>query len=58
MKLVLTAEEAVDDGIWDAVCKVTGFDHYALHNGMSPDTEIALTMEQAKEIGFEIFLTH
>lgn len=51
MKVIITAQEALDKGIWEEVCEITGYDLYAVAEGMDENTEIVLTEEQAKSLG-------
>jgi hypothetical protein len=51
MRIIITAEEAVDKRIWQEVAEIAGYDYYSLANGMDMDTEIQLTEEQAKKLG-------
>jgi hypothetical protein len=50
MRIIITAEEAIDMGIWEEVADIAGYDYYAVNEGMDGDTEISLTKEQAKQL--------
>jgi hypothetical protein len=54
MKIVLTAREAEDHGIWSELCELSGYNAYALREGMDEDTKIELTLEQAEKLGLVI----
>jgi hypothetical protein len=51
MRILITAEEAIDKGIWENVCDIVGYNYYAVNEGMDPDTEISLTEDQARQLG-------
>ncbi len=51
MRIIITAEEAIDRGIWEEAAKISGYGLYAIKEGMDPNTEITLTEEQAIELG-------
>ena len=52
MKLIITAEEALNKGIWDKLCDLKGINVWAINEGMMDSTdEIALTEEEARELG-------
>jgi len=51
MKIIITAEEAIDKGIWEEVADIAGYNYYAVNEGMDRETEIVLTEEQAKSLG-------
>jgi len=48
----ITLREAADHADWDKFCEITGFGYWCLNEGADPDTEVEITYEQAKEIGF------
>ena len=51
MRIIITAEEALDKGIWKEVANIAGYDYFAIADGiMDLNTEISLTEEQAKEL--------
>jgi hypothetical protein len=55
MKLVLTAREALDRGIWTQLCELKGLNQYAINEGMMDDSqEIELNDAEARELGFGI----
>ncbi len=47
MRIIVTAKELVDKGIWDKSCDITGYNPYSLREGMDLGTEIEFTEEQA-----------
>lgn len=51
MRILITAKEAAENGVWSIVADAAGYDIYAMAEGMDPDTEICLTVEQAVSIG-------
>lgn len=52
MKIVITAKEALEKGIWEDLCKLKGYCVYCIKEGKMPsDEEIALTEQEAKELG-------
>ena len=52
MKIIITANEAMDLGIWDNLCKVKGINVWAVSEGlMNSDDEVTLSKEEAVELG-------
>lgn len=52
MKMIITALEAVDMGIWDRLCKMKGINVWALSEGlMDSDEEITLSKQEAVDLG-------
>lgn len=51
MKVVITAREAMNRGVWDEFCEMAGLSVYAMNEGMDPEQEFILTEEQARELG-------
>jgi hypothetical protein len=51
VRIIITAEEAIDKGIWEDLCDMVGYSYYAVNEGMDPDTEISLTEDQAIQLG-------
>jgi len=52
LKIIITAREALDKGIWDALCDLKGIKVWAINEGMMDDTEeITLTEEEAETLG-------
>lgn len=49
--VVLTAEEAMDKGIWEEVADIAGYSYYAVNEGMDKDTEITLDEDNARKLG-------
>ena len=53
MKLIITAREALDKGVWDKLCDIKGWDVWAINEGlMDSDEEITLTDDEARELRF------
>ena len=54
MKIIITAGEAQDKGIWEKLCNLKGIDIYAIAEGtMDSDKEIILTEEEAHKLGLK-----
>jgi hypothetical protein len=51
MKVIVTAGEVCDGGDWEAFCSITGLSHWAMNEGLDPDTEYTLTLAQAIKCG-------
>ena len=52
MRLMITARELMDRHLWDEACDLTGRSSWAVNEGqMDMDDEMALTAEQARELG-------
>ena len=52
MKIIITAGEAIERGVWGDICDVRGYDRQAIHEGKADSTtEIILTIEEAKDLG-------
>ena len=50
MKIIITANEAIDLGIWDNICAIKGINRFAVNEGMiSGDDEITLNEKEAVE---------
>jgi len=48
----ITAREAYTLRVWVELCTLKGFNHWAVNEGlMDEDTEIKLTLEEARELG-------
>ncbi len=55
----ITANEAIDMGIWDKLCSIRGINEHAVSEGlMDGDQEITLTKEEADQLGISINNTH
>jgi len=52
--VTLTADEAIDLGIWDDLCKMKGISIWAVNEGMSSDHEFTLTKEETFDLGLTI----
>ena len=51
MKLIITAEEAMDKGIWDEICDIKGYNPWCVNEGlMDEKEEITLTKDQARKL--------
>lgn len=52
MKIIITADEALDLGIWDNLCKMRDINVWAMNEGLtSGDEEITLSKEEAVNLG-------
>jgi len=52
MKIVVTAQELLDKGLWGDACELLGLNEWAVNEGlMDSDEELTLTEEQAKTLG-------
>jgi hypothetical protein len=52
MKILITASEAIESGVWEKICRQKGWNEWAVNEGlMDSDEEISLTEEEAKELG-------
>lgn len=52
MKLIVTPRELIERGLWEAYCKMTGLDEWAVSEGrMDSGDEVTLTEDQARELG-------
>ena len=52
MKIVITANEAIDMGIFEEVCDMKGISVWVVNEGMmESDEEIVFTKDQAIELG-------
>lgn len=52
MKITITADEAMDKGIWDEICDLKGYNPWCVNEGlMDGDHEIRLTEKEAKDMG-------
>jgi hypothetical protein len=53
MKIIVTAEEILDKGVWDEFCEEFGINVWAINEGlMDSDEEFVLNEAQAKRYGF------
>lgn len=53
--VTLTANEAVEMGIWDELCKMKGMSVWAMNEGtVSGDHEFTLTKEETYDLGLTI----
>lgn len=52
MRIVITAREALDKGVWLEICNLKGFSEWAINEGqMEPEEEIELSEEEARKLG-------
>jgi len=52
VKLIITAREALDRGIWDKLCNFKGINRWAINEGLiDDDDEIVLTEGEARSLG-------
>ena len=55
MKIIITAREALEKGIWDDLCDLKGFNVWAVNEGqMDGNEEITLTEEEAQKLGIKV----
>ncbi len=53
MRVIVTAEEIQDRGVWDEFCEKHGINVWAVNEGlMDSDEEFILSEEEAKSYGF------
>ena len=52
MKIIITAEEAINRGVWEKLCDMKGINVWAVNEDlMDNDQEITLTEEEARILG-------
>jgi len=52
MKIILTAQEILDRGIWDEFCEMKGINPWAMNEGLiDSDEEFIFSEQEAKELG-------
>lgn len=52
MKIIMTAGEIYDKGLWEVVCAMKDISEWALNEGtMNSDDEILFTKEEAIKLG-------
>lgn len=52
VKITVTADEAIELGIWEDLCRIKGINEYAVNEGMMDGSdEISLNGEEAAELG-------
>jgi hypothetical protein len=51
MKIIITAQEALDKGIWPQVAEIAGYCISAISEGLDTNTQIDLTADQAEYVG-------
>lgn len=53
MKVIVTASELIDRGVWDDYCEKHGINVWAVNEGlMDSDHEIELSQKEARQYGF------
>jgi hypothetical protein len=53
MRVIVTAEEIIDRGVWDEFCEKRGINVWAVNEGlMNSDEEFTLSEEEAQSYGF------
>ena len=53
MRIVVTAEELIEHGVWEEFCELKGINSYAVNEGIIESSEEwSLTKEEAKRFGF------
>jgi hypothetical protein len=58
MKVIITPNELFDLGLWLEYCELTSTNQYAINEGLMPsDTELPLTIDQAKKLGIIEYLS-
>lgn len=52
MRIIVTAEELIDKGVWEEFCEKKGIEPYAVSEGLiGSDEEWTLTEKEAKDLG-------
>jgi len=52
MKIILTAQEILDRGVWDEFCEMKGINPWAINEGlMDSDEEFIFTEKDAEKLG-------
>ncbi|QNR70539.1 hypothetical protein IAQ67_29415 (plasmid) [Paenibacillus peoriae] len=55
MKIIFTASELVERGLWNNYCTLMDFDHYIAADGrVTEDEEFILTEEQLNSLGLYV----
>jgi len=55
MKIIVTAKELMDKGLWESFCEKKGINLHAVNEGqMDSDERILLSNEEANELGLII----
>ena len=51
MNIIITADEAIKQGIWEELCKLKGINPWIINEGIAkPTVEITLTLEEAQKL--------
>jgi len=50
MKIIVTARELLDKNVWGEFCDLTGFNHYAVNEGMDDSHTFEISVDVAKEL--------
>ena len=51
MKIVITIRKLMYYGVWSDACKYTSYSIYSPSEDLDLDTEVTLTVRQAKQLG-------
>lgn len=52
MHIVISADEAIERGVWEEVCKMKGWNPWIVNEGlMPPDEQITMTEQEARDVG-------
>jgi hypothetical protein len=52
MKILISAGELIDRGLWDAVCEMRGLNEWCVNEGlMDSNDELIFTAQEAKQLG-------
>jgi hypothetical protein len=55
MKIIVTANDLIDKGVWDEACDILGLNIWAVNERlMDSNEEIILTEDQAAKLGLKI----
>jgi hypothetical protein len=51
VRIIISADELVEIGLWNNFCSQQGYNYYALREGLSRDHEFDISLEDAKTLG-------
>lgn len=51
MRIIITADELLELGLWNNFCDQQGYNYYAIREGLSPLHEFDISLEDAKSLG-------
>lgn len=55
MKIIITAREALEEGLWEDICDLKGWNVWAMNEGMmKPNKEITLTEKDMEKINYKL----